>query len=507
MKKQLLFAALAVASVLAGCSKEEELSQNEGTTPVNFIIGGVGSRTATTLSNGTYTTDFQENDQIGIYATGGATSTNVLYTVTKDASDALALTSTSAIEYTSGTTTNFYAYYPYQTGTNATVTLTVGDQDTAEKFNSYDFVAASATLTTETTATLSFSHKMAMVAVEVTGSIGSTATELTLKNITPELTWTPGSEPVTSTTATTKDIKMWRIEETNNTYVALVPVQTISANTALFETTIGNKVYTFSPNADVSLSANQISKYKITIGETTAMLKVESIGLNLGEWNVYQTVLTNDNNGGLTQTEADVQAEVLLATQTFDDVTITSVTGWTGTSNTWNGWTGTNAVVKVDADDNGSSNNALILNRSTDVSNNWNQCMAYYAIENPTNRLYQITFKAKTDNASTSSISFCVTYTTTGNYAGIYKETDSKFYGVKQFNVPTGDSYTECNAIINLEVYGTTRTTTGECTTQTAESDLSKIHFAFYPNTGTTGVNFYIDDLKIEQIFSIPTTE
>ena len=89
MKKQFLFATLALATMFTACSKEEELSKNESGTPVNFVIGGVGARTVTTLGqDGAYSTVFKADDEIGIYASGGADITNSKYTVVIDAVDA-----------------------------------------------------------------------------------------------------------------------------------------------------------------------------------------------------------------------------------------------------------------------------------------------------------------------------------------------------------------------------------------------------------------------------------
>ncbi|MBR6433398.1 MAG: hypothetical protein IKS70_03200, partial [Bacteroides sp.] len=84
MKNRLFFASLAVAALLAGCSKEELDDKRENNTPISFVIGGVETRAVTTYASGSYTTVFEAGDEVGIYATGGATYSNTKLTVSKN---------------------------------------------------------------------------------------------------------------------------------------------------------------------------------------------------------------------------------------------------------------------------------------------------------------------------------------------------------------------------------------------------------------------------------------
>ena len=377
MKKQFLFAALVLATLFTACSKEEELSKNEGTTPVNFVIGGVGSRTVTTLTEGTYSTDFKADDKIGIYATGGATIKNQLLTVTAGDNETLTLTG-DAIEYEQGVVTTFKAYYPYVEGNGETVTMTVGNQ--ADGIDQYDFVIATPdAISTETQVTLNFQHKLAMVQVQVAGSIGATATSVTLKNVKPSVTWNVESNSIGEAYDDPIDITMYRIDETNNIYVALVPVQTITNSTAMFSTTIGNKIYTFKPNTEVSLTANQVSKFKITIAEEVEMTTVSIGNFNIAGWTYSESVFEDFEE----PTEETVPAIELISTQDFTNATLGTNTYGGHTNLPDAGWAQIGSTFSEV-----SLNNGTLTIKNTASPSNWYQAGVAYRSENITKQAY-----------------------------------------------------------------------------------------------------------------------
>ena len=392
MKKQFLFATLALATMFTACSKEEELSKNEGGTPVNFVIGGIGARTVTTLGqDGAYSTVFKADDEIGIYASGGADITNSKYTVVEENS-AQSLNG-ATISYQEGVETSFVAYYPYDNNGGETVTMTVGNQATG--IDAYDFVtAAPAAITTGSEVTLTFQHKLAMVQVQVAGEIGENATSVTLKNVKPIVTWTAATNSV-QTSGNATDITMYRIDEANNIYVALVPVQDIQS-TAMFSTTIGTKTYIFTPKNTVSLTANKVSKFKIEIGETATMTEVSTVNFSIGGWDVTATEVGNDSFEMSEETIPAIELISSAAGTVSENTILNTATALTDiTSEGW--WSlligGTNASTIGKSSD----NTSFELNIATEGWNN--RCLVYRVaadkIESSTSKKFTLSLNAK----------------------------------------------------------------------------------------------------------------
>ncbi|MGI6862042.1 fimbrillin family protein [Bacteroides sp. KG156] len=314
MKNRLFFASLAVAALLAGCSKEELDDKRGNNTPISFVIGGVETRAVTTYASGSYTTVFEAGDEVGIYATGGAAYSNTKLTVSKNG-DAYTLGG-KILSYTSGTATDFTAYYPYKAESAGTVSMTVGDQSAGIK--AYDLMTATKQITTGNTVSLQFQHQMAMVQVQVEGSIGKTATAITLKNVKPTVTWTAAGNSLSAATGSETDIPMCRIDSASNTYVALIPAQTLANGTEMFRTQVGGKTYTFKPNSQIELTKNKVSKFKVTINASGATMEsVSNIGVNIAGWTVDTTVYDN-----FTADTVAVPAVELISASDFTSATL-----------------------------------------------------------------------------------------------------------------------------------------------------------------------------------------
>lgn len=442
MKKQFLFATLALATMFTACSKEEELSKNEGGTPVNFVIGGIGARTATTLGqDGTYSTKFNIGDKIGIYATGGATITNQLLTVAAGDGDSQILQG-DAITYEEGVAATFKAYYPYKEGDAETVTMTVGNQ--ADGIDDYDFlIATPAAISSDSEVTLSFTHQLAMVQVQVVGTIGANATSVTLKNIKPSVTWNVTTDSPADAYDDPIDITMYRIDETNNIYVALVPVQNIQS-TAMFSTTIGTKTYIFTPKNTVSLTANTVSKFKIEIGETATMTTVSSVNFSIGGWSVSTTEVGNDD---FTMTEETIPAIELISATDFSNATLGTTVGGLS-SMTSVGWAKvgpeTNSTVTL-------SNGTLSIANSNSSSYWYNRAVVCRTNVVTKAANYKLSFNLNSDNnlGDGLQVSVMVPETTTNTFYKINTSSD------KVYPTPKTELYTytvDLNTIDNSGV-------------------------------------------------------
>lgn len=488
MKKQFLFATLALATMFTACSKEEELSKNEGGTPVNFVIGGVGARTVTTLGqDGAYSTVFEADDEIGIYASGGADITNSKYTVVEENS-AQSLNG-ATISYQEGVETSFVAYYPYDNNGGETVTMTVGNQATG--IDAYDFVtAAPAAISTGSEVTLTFQHKLAMVQVQVAGEIGVNATSVTLKNVKPTVTWTAATNAV-ETSGNATDITMYRIDETDNIYVALVPVQDIES-VAMFSTTIGSKTYTFTPNNKVTLSANTVSKFRIEIGTQVTMTELNTINFSIGGWTVSATV----NEDFSMESENVPAIELISATvgTVNENTTINQATALTDitTEGWWSlliGQSNTSTISKS------SDNTSFELVVNTEGWNN--RCLVYRVaadkIENSISKKFTLSLNAKMTSGTQVRVS--ARQVNANNFFSIGVDTSiSK-------NLTVGTAYAASNLSFDIDFNKYTSSTSNlssESWSATENSQLDDVIIMITSNATNTTVN--VKDITLIEV-------
>ena len=273
MKRHYLYLSMA-ALLIAGCAKEN--NRPAVNADVNIVLGSIQTRSITNTD--TYSTNFAENDQIGIFSTGlKADMANALYTVAADGT-----TVSSETEYQFGeSAASFHAYFPYNaelTSLSAITFSTPADQSTETAFNSADFMTATATQdpNTGSTVVLNFEHQLSFVKV-VWSDTENPATSVAVNGILPDVTWNGSALGAASGTAV--DIQMW--EAKTGEFWALVPAQTISAGKPLFTITTADKSYEFKPANDVTFSANQIKTYtlKVNASETVVAVSVQ-IGTN-----------------------------------------------------------------------------------------------------------------------------------------------------------------------------------------------------------------------------------
>lgn len=506
MKKQFLWAALAATTLFGtSCSNNDEPKpENEGN-EVTFVIGGINSRTTTDFTNN-LSASFVDGDKIGLFASGdclqeAVTNTELTYSGTTLTSSAIKFKD----DATQSDIASFKAYYPYQAGSSTEFEFSVEtDQSSVEKFNASDFVVAEASGAKGSQVTLNFNHKMALIKLTLDTSFtnnledGETIKSITLNanpTATINLTNTPSVTAKTGVTAA--NIKMYA--HTDGTYYCIIPAQTITGNAsaALLTITTSTRAFVYNFTGSKEFSANQTHPIKIMNGTVFSFSSVSIAG-----WGTTAT----EENWGVNETAPE--PETLLANQSFDNITITSAPSWAGSTGAWSFVAGTNAVVQITTE--GAANNALNLKSSEEVKSSWAQCIAYYTIENPKNTLYKISFKAKTDNTATKGLCFSALYKTTTNYVAIYNAPknvgeEGYYTGMVQCNVTAGNEYKDYSIIIDLTKTVTTRNTTKVTPTDTSNDDKEKIFFTLYPATGggANDVNFYVDDLKIEQIFSI----
>ena len=254
MNKILSLLPVAALLMLAGCTADEE-ADTGGLVPISLTaeieeVTDGGTRAGTSLLN-----SFSNGDQFGIALTNcvnasGTTLTSTTYSVG---------TGFAAQPYiTAGSTATVKGYYP--SSASSATTFTVSDNQTSDaNYKASDLMYASATATKASPSpTLTFSHKMAKIIVNVTATSGvSSITSVTLNNISRAVTFNSSTGEVSSPT-TSGSITM------SNNGAALIPPQTTSA---------GNNFLTIVTNAGTAY-------YKL--GKTFSGGSVYTLNINVG---------------------------------------------------------------------------------------------------------------------------------------------------------------------------------------------------------------------------------
>lgn len=391
MKKYYFLMALAATAMMSACGNDNEnefAPQTTGEKVSFFVDNGPISRTS--VNTETAATTFVENDQIGIFATGGATGSNVGYKVGSGTDGALAPIS-SGIEWSTAAAGNFYAYYPYAAGSMTDkVTFTVTDQTDETTFNKNDFMVATATnVTNKGAIKFKFGHGLSLVQVVLSGSKAADATEVTL-TAKPTVEWTfANGNFATSGEATA--IKMWKIDANAQTYWAMVPAQTI-ATTAFVNITAGGKNYTYTPSAAITLTTAKSKKFNLQLGEAGQAVSV-STEIDTDGW-----APDSEETGNTEEKVAD--PVVLISEADGKFTTETTINKPTSLANCTPGsW---NAVMNNNEGESGYSaeNNAITLKRTSGTS--WWNAALYYCTADEAAKIgkFALTFWVKADEAA-----------------------------------------------------------------------------------------------------------
>lgn len=294
-KKRLTYwGLLPLAALLAGCMADYEERPDatggglDGPVPIYMTAsvleaeadkGGAGTRAgadvqSSQLASGeTFTVEFSGNTTVAsttykANGSGGATcsGTQPYFTL-------------------AGTSTTVYAYYPEKPGSTFSVQADQsGDANYKKSDLMYATVASLAKTGTATTASLTFSHKMAKIIVKVTGVTGEAITKITdvriiggsrTINVTNTTTCTLGST-LTNANSTSSYVTMYKngTGKAAFTRAALIPPQTINGAFLLVKTDVGDLTYSLTNktfDSGKSYTYSMAISYDVT-GELTATL-------------------------------------------------------------------------------------------------------------------------------------------------------------------------------------------------------------------------------------------
>lgn len=262
--KNLIFA-LAGALAMTACSNEmeEQLAENgKNGQNVKFSIG-VENLSRTAIADGTLVTSFEPNDEIGIFAYDGEklVSSNVKYTY-----NGSKWTSENAIAAQDGVKLSYYAYYPYDASVTdpASIKDTVSADQTAG-FGKNDMLSARNTEAAAgaTNISLNFAHAMAMVQVSLMeGTTSDANATVTLQSILPVTSVNAKDGSVVAATGEPVAVAMKKATE-SLTYRAVVPEQTITANSKLLTIVAGGKTFDVTFSADVKYEKGKLLQIKV----------------------------------------------------------------------------------------------------------------------------------------------------------------------------------------------------------------------------------------------------
>lgn len=328
--KRISFVALG-ALLLASCSEEREpqnpVAENIRLTVDNSVLM---SRTSTAENEGVVKTVFVAGDKIGVYATGGAVAANVEYTVAADGS---ALESSAPIAFSSSEAAALKAYSPFSADATASgVTFAIAaDQSSAELFNGSNFMTATASATKEApSASLSFNPRMALVYVEMAGELGAGTTALTLCGMKPAVEWSAADDNAV-TTGNATDVTMHKLAGDAPVFMAFVPAQTSADGATLFNITIADKKFGYTPAAGIDFKAGTVKRFRLTVNDDRTV-NIESSVVPGTDW-TEDGDMTEIGSGEIVPARMEL---ISAAEGDFTGKTLAAVTGLQGTVEGWN---------------------------------------------------------------------------------------------------------------------------------------------------------------------------
>jgi formylglycine-generating enzyme required for sulfatase activity len=234
------FMITAAAALFAACTQDDFLPSGTGSEQIAFRLAFAGEGAQTRVSTAAdFSSAWQTGDEVGLFAVSHASGSPASLAASGNHTDNARLTRGTG-EWTNslviswpegGNQLDFYAFYPYQTVSDATgMTFTVqADQSTGTSFNKSDLLLAKAINASPSASpvTLAFSHAMALVQMEISNADATTAVTLQGAKLSVTIDWATAAPSVTAT-GTAAGIKMFRVSGTN-LFRALVAPQTLPA--------------------------------------------------------------------------------------------------------------------------------------------------------------------------------------------------------------------------------------------------------------------------------------
>lgn len=293
MKQKILYLLLP-ALLLAACDSDDMGGPSPAAQDgeqIRFEISFAGNDTPTlrAATAPDFTTTWETGDQVGLFIVKGAGglqasgnyADNLPMTRQSDGSWSYTLPAGKEYYPEDGDALHFYAYYPYDAtlADPTAYTFTVkadqsGTTDGKSNYNLSDLLLAKVENVTKSSnpVSLQFSHALSLVQVEVKREVNvprfsDADFTVTLTGALPDATLGWGSDLTGTGTAT--DIVMHKVDGLDYTYRALVPAQTLSADSKVtfVQATAGKEIdMSYPAIASVTLTAAKAHQHNVTLG-------------------------------------------------------------------------------------------------------------------------------------------------------------------------------------------------------------------------------------------------
>ena len=272
-----ILAGATLSLLLAGCEKEAEMPA--GDRSIRIATGIPSPTKATDL-------DFEEGDNFGLFVVAWNGDAAPSLDDPRYLNNASCIKTAGGIEltkvyYPEGKS-DFYAYYPYQSTFDAGTVLkhsVLADQSQGRNYTKSDLMAACRPGVTEseTPVRLTFKHQLARIDIHLLpgtgfasadGLSGATVVAKSLKtSCSFDLSDNSVSDAGTPADMTPKGNGATVNGGTVSTMSLVAVPQTLAAGQLLFEITLGDKTFSYTPTEAVTLEQGKICRFDITLNK------------------------------------------------------------------------------------------------------------------------------------------------------------------------------------------------------------------------------------------------
>ena len=509
--KLLAMAAVAMLS-MNSCNQDEEVLNNpeQKGEPVEFVMG-INSITKTLTEDNSFATSFVEGDSVGIFVIaedGTTTFTNEQYKL----KNGKWVAQGNGIYAESGKTYKYYAYYPYNAAATdiTSISLSVAT-DQSNDYNSSDaLIAKNEAVTAGTTeVALSYEHAFSLVQVELSGDEAKEGAIVALQGIKPTASINLQTSVIGDASAPSGvvDVTM-KPCATPLTYRAIVPKQTIAANSSLLKISSLNKEYSFTYDKDVPYEQGKLRLIKITLGTTTT----DPITIAGAEDAIKAWEESEDLDGQGTSTPSDIERfkiptgagnDTIVMAYSVDPSKVENQTG-----DFW--FYRTDKKTKAEAESQGTitietdETHGNVIKIDNKISNSFYKVAAGYYLTNSgcsLNKRYKLSFKVK--GAEGAKVLSAIRISNSGASAVVYNSSGDPTTSVSTTTIKTADTWEDGGTTFDFSkksngVGAIPGTNNAWSATSATEDDVTNIDIRIYPSAANTTV--YIADVKLEEV-------